>query len=39
MLLFHLDYDAYFCGDRRLQGTLMKERWKQKVARRDASNA
>ena len=39
MLLFHPDCDAYFCGDSRLQGTLMKERWKQKAARRDALNA
>jgi hypothetical protein len=39
MLLFHVDYDAYFDGDSRLQGMLMKERWKQKAARREALNA
>jgi hypothetical protein len=39
MLLFHVDYDAYFGGDSRLQGTLMKKRWKQKAARREALNA
>jgi hypothetical protein len=38
MLLFHPDYDAYFCGDSRLQGALMDERLKQKAARRDALN-